>query len=208
MSAAPPAGEQEYHLPLRCACLIQACAGCHGDKGNACAGVLLWLRHGWLKWREEWKSSRPVAPAGGLWIPWCSKQWFEDWEAWGSAGIQVMSSWESPPPPPHVALPGWKLKETYLNVEGSRSVIVCQKRCFPNFRRSTYIVLISPFLSYQLFYLLYLWEKHRSVLENRTEFTSSFSLCIKVKWQEIGKWLHKSKYVFVCVCVCVCVSVF
>ena len=45
-------------------------------------------------------SSYPAAPAGGLRSPWCSEQWLEDWEGWGSTGSQVRSSAGRPPPPP------------------------------------------------------------------------------------------------------------
>ena len=45
-------------------------------------------------------SSCPAAPGGGRRSPWCSEQWLEDWEGWGSTGSQVRPSARRPPPPP------------------------------------------------------------------------------------------------------------
>lgn len=40
-----PAGDQEHGPPLVPPVLSPSCAGCHGDKGTACAGALLCGRH-------------------------------------------------------------------------------------------------------------------------------------------------------------------
>lgn len=114
MSAAPPAGQWEHQSPCVHPASSQACAGCHGDKCTVCAGAALWLKHVWLKWWGELEAicSWPCSSTRRALILWCLKQWLENWEGVGSAGIQVKKALRTP----CWALPGCKLKGTLGSV--------------------------------------------------------------------------------------------